>query len=250
MCRNTQPFDTPIVTEHEIDSLSKSDSFTKLFAITQASWLVVQSIARVSVGLPITELELMTMAYVVCAVMMYTLWWSKPFDVEHVTTIMSAVERDDPNWMPKPWSKQPEMYEDPIMAVTVEAQNSKLRPVLYITAMVFSVIHLVAWNWQFPHPVARILWRTFALTATVAALIMFCLFPLLQARFTVPSDPSEDDEKFCLRMILSVTSFVPLLILYIISRMGLLVLVFYSLCSMPAGVYETVDWTTYFPYFS
>jgi hypothetical protein len=39
----------------------------------QSIWLVVQSIARVSVGLPITQLELATIALVFCALIMYAL---------------------------------------------------------------------------------------------------------------------------------------------------------------------------------
>ena len=59
----------------------------KPFACAQSGWLVAQSIARASVGLPITELELATMAFVVCSLIMYILWWHKPFDVEHKTVI-------------------------------------------------------------------------------------------------------------------------------------------------------------------
>ena len=39
-------------------------------------------------------------------------------------------------------------------------------------------------------------------------------------------------------------------IVYIISRLGLIVLVFYCFSSMPASVYKTVDWTNFLPHFS
>jgi hypothetical protein len=36
----------------------------------------------VASGLSITQLELATMAFVACALIMYIFWWHKPFDVE------------------------------------------------------------------------------------------------------------------------------------------------------------------------
>jgi len=36
----------------------------------------------VSTGLKISQLELMTLAFVVCALVMYGFWWDKPFDAE------------------------------------------------------------------------------------------------------------------------------------------------------------------------
>jgi len=56
----------------------------------QSVWLVVQSIARVKVGLPITQLELATIALVFCALIMYALWWNKPFGVEHTVAIYAV----------------------------------------------------------------------------------------------------------------------------------------------------------------
>ena len=76
-----------IPTEKEINDLSKADAFTKAFACIQSGWLIIQIIVRVSVGLPITQLELATMAFVACALTMYLLWWRKPFGVETRTSI-------------------------------------------------------------------------------------------------------------------------------------------------------------------
>jgi len=71
ICRKHPSYRLPIVTEESIEDRSKSDVFTKAFAIIQSTWLIVQSLSRLTAGLPITELELATMAYVLCAVIMY-----------------------------------------------------------------------------------------------------------------------------------------------------------------------------------
>lgn len=68
--------------EQNIQDFSKADAFTKGFACVQSVWLMVQSIARASQGLPITQLELSTIDFVICALIMYLLWWEKPFGVE------------------------------------------------------------------------------------------------------------------------------------------------------------------------
>lgn len=44
-------FEIPYVTRKDIKDRSKADVFTKLFAIVQSSWLIVQSIARAVQGL-------------------------------------------------------------------------------------------------------------------------------------------------------------------------------------------------------
>jgi hypothetical protein len=80
--------DLELPAEEDIDDRSKADLFTKAFASAQCLWLVIQSIARASAELPITQLELATMAFVACALLMYILWWNKPFGVERRVTLI------------------------------------------------------------------------------------------------------------------------------------------------------------------
>src|SRR5580658_10113830 len=83
----------PVITEEDIRDRSKSDAFTKAFAFIQCAWLVTQCITRTAVGLPLTELELMTLAFIVAALVMYGLWWHKPFDVQRATMLVCPHER-------------------------------------------------------------------------------------------------------------------------------------------------------------
>ncbi|KAF9063170.1 hypothetical protein BDP27DRAFT_1232520 [Rhodocollybia butyracea] len=66
------------MTESEIKDRSHSDGFSKLVAVTQTTWLVIQLLARVAQGLPTTELEIMTTAFVFMNVLFYFFWWNKP----------------------------------------------------------------------------------------------------------------------------------------------------------------------------
>ncbi|KZP07721.1 hypothetical protein FIBSPDRAFT_841008, partial [Athelia psychrophila] len=68
-------------TAAEISHRSKGDALSKGVAIAQTLWFVVECIARRAERLPVTSLEVMTLAYMVMSVAMYAAWWDKPFNV-------------------------------------------------------------------------------------------------------------------------------------------------------------------------
>ncbi|KAK3319949.1 hypothetical protein B0T19DRAFT_275307 [Cercophora scortea] len=73
----------PSITREEIWDKSKADVFAKGLAILQGGWIIIQAIARTAQGLPLTPLELFTLAFVVSTAMSYFFWWRKP---QHVGT--------------------------------------------------------------------------------------------------------------------------------------------------------------------
>lgn len=79
--------DLPDMTADEIKDKSKADSFAKFAAIFQGFWLIAQTIARLVQGLPLSQLELFTLAFVVSTAMSYYFWWRKPQNVSTPTTI-------------------------------------------------------------------------------------------------------------------------------------------------------------------
>jgi hypothetical protein len=86
--------DLELPAKEDVQALSHPDAFTKLFACVQSSWLIIQCIVQTAVGLPITQLELATITFVVCALVMYLLWWDKPFNVERRATIAAIIYDD------------------------------------------------------------------------------------------------------------------------------------------------------------
>jgi hypothetical protein len=292
-----------------------------VFACVQSIWLIVQSIARVSAGLPITQLELATMALVFCALLMYTLWWDKPFGVERRVTIhanyadsISATVEALKQLGSKDTAVTRLMKEDPAIAfstkeylmlyfekllrssvdigffeedipkyeelgnliagVLIEAEKDDLsffgkmlRDALknlfgvsctitiprdftifltfYLTATLFSAFHLGAWNWEFPTPTIRTVWRSFALAATGAGPLV-----IMVTLGTVMLDGIVSDFVGRLYGLFAALSVISLGVTYVVARLGLIVLIFYCFCSMPAGVYETVHWTDFLPHFA
>jgi len=74
--------DFPRISKTEIDDKSKGDAISKGVVILQTGWFVVQCIARAAQGLPVTELELITVAFAALNFVIYVLWWEKPLNVQ------------------------------------------------------------------------------------------------------------------------------------------------------------------------
>jgi hypothetical protein len=72
----------PKICKSQIQDKSKADWMTKSIVCVQASWMVAQVAGRLIKGLPVSLLEINTCGHVACAIVLYLLWWSKPFDVQ------------------------------------------------------------------------------------------------------------------------------------------------------------------------
>jgi len=71
------------ITEARINDHSKADGFAKGLALLQTCWFIIQCIAHFSDSkLVLTEIELVTAALAVLSLVMYFLWWNKPFNAE------------------------------------------------------------------------------------------------------------------------------------------------------------------------
>ncbi|KIK51318.1 hypothetical protein GYMLUDRAFT_981701 [Collybiopsis luxurians FD-317 M1] len=87
--------------ECEIKDRSHSDGFGKLIAVGQTAWFVVQLLARKARRLPITELEIMTVAFAAMNVLIYFFWWHKPLGVGRHIRLQehnSVATQVDENW--------------------------------------------------------------------------------------------------------------------------------------------------------
>ena len=71
----------PTVTVEEIKDRSKEDGFSKMIALGQTLWFVVQCITRRAQHLDLTLIELVTLSLATLNGVMYFLWWHKSLDV-------------------------------------------------------------------------------------------------------------------------------------------------------------------------
>jgi hypothetical protein len=274
----------------DIGDKSHSDAVTKIFALVQCTWLIVHSIARAVQGLAISQLELSTMAFIVCAVVMYAFWWDKPFNVErrHVLLrirwdnaerrqVLLRIRWDsvDDYWSAVDKFRLPGLLFHGLGGhiAAFDGRPSETGPydegrgitrlffpdklenlardwhvvALYVTGLLFSAVHLAAWNWHFPSPLIQALWRWSAVTALVLSLfpwytVLFIFQPLKWARkWWRWIDRWEN--------ILTRSSIFIMFIGYTGARLIILSLSFYCFTSMPASTYERVVWTGFIPHF-
>lgn len=67
----------PSVSEAEITDKSKANNVAKALIIIQASWMLLQVTGRLFAALPVTLLEVNTIAHVMCAFLLYNMRWNK-----------------------------------------------------------------------------------------------------------------------------------------------------------------------------
>lgn len=244
-----------IPTADDIADRSKSDAFTKAFALVQSGWLILSSIARVYHGYSITELELATMAFIVCALAMYFFWWNKPFGIEQRLVMVRVT--GDPSPYSRPRYTEYQRIDDLSWKQFVDLmiRNDLMEDgnitenyptlALYLSGMAFSAVHVAAWNWTFPSRLIQILWRTSTVAAFGASFLpLACVFLGICYRWV-----SQDWLESAIAYLFFGIGYGGVGI-YVVARLVILFLTFYCFTAMPASAYEKVDWTGYIPHFS
>ncbi|KAF7987076.1 hypothetical protein HWV62_235 [Athelia sp. TMB] len=176
-------------TSSELANQSKGDALSKGVAILQTLWFVMQCIARRAEGLPLTSLEVMTLAYTVITVAMYAVWWDKPLNVSCAV----RVPKED---VAEAEAAEYGSFWDQIANYVIGGQDEcvDLRRcarvptfwagdrdddytsiadiIALVAAMVFGAVHCIAWSYHFPSPFELQLWRVsaIAIIAVPAAL--------------------------------------------------------------------------------
>ncbi|KAG2354840.1 hypothetical protein BDR07DRAFT_1189119, partial [Suillus spraguei] len=79
--------DMPVITQADIEDRSKGDTLSKGIAILQLAWFVLQLVTRYVQNLPITLLEIDTLAAAALTGIAYGFWWKKPKDVGRPYTV-------------------------------------------------------------------------------------------------------------------------------------------------------------------
>lgn len=231
-------------------------------------------------GLSITELELTTMAFVLCAFLAYIFWWHKPFDAQRSQVLLcqgATIREVDGVLRSEAEPLQSELhrhrtsariedlsYESIVSIIWLnwehvgdtlhtDVLSAGIWPAVafYAASMAVSAIHLAAWNWEFPSPLVQTLWRVFGLIGVTTSALP-CLLLVGPRLVHFVKDLSSDHDGWLLPVLLfflyigtSVAAFC-----YIIARLSLLSLALCCFYSMPASVYEEIGWTAFIPHFS
>jgi hypothetical protein len=254
----------PCTTEGDLKDRGKSDGIAKAIVLLQTSWFVVQCIARGIQHLPLTELEIVTLAYAMMNLFIYIFWWDKPRDVgcpirvyENVTTrdlpvdnwssgfegildrVFSYILGDQDRYVML--SKQRKVPTFWSCMNSPHGQAAVLRVTLWtsILGMAFGAIHFIAWWHGFPSRAESILWRV-----SCVALVVVPLFSAIICGTLEVDGKLVDVITVIAIMLLMLSSW-----LYIVARVATIVIAFTALRSLPSEALLVVDWTTFIPHF-
>ena len=254
-----------VPTEEEINDKGKSDWLAKSLVLLQTSWFVMQCIARAIEYLPVTHLEIVTLAYAAMNFVIYIFWWNKPLNVNRPVRVfrksgpsamqnqvVSRAMRHSRAWE-WTWEEILNVLERIYMFIagdgTVDLSGEDREPrfwgnstyneqtiadlIVLGVGVCFGAIHCISWDFLFPTHTELLMWRVLCVTIT-AVPIYITLGILLGA--------------WLKSMGFAIIFILPAGILYILARTVTLALAFTSLRDLPSGAYKTVHWTTFIPH--
>ena len=259
-------FEFTMPTEKEIKDRGKSNWLAKALVLVQTTWFVMQCIARGIRHLPVTELEIVTLAYATMSFGIYLFWWDKPLNVGcpirvFATTDSQGVKETAEQTVHETltWDKVLQTMlnyitgqqdtDDDMLAPRVptfwsgyptENQIVTAGLITLMVGIIFGAIHCIAWSFEFSSHAELVLWRvsSVGIIATPTYFYVSLLFAVVYGD-NLPGWVVEV-------ILLPLWTFLPLL--YIVARAATVVLAFTSLRALPSAAYETVHWTTFIPH--
>lgn len=258
----------PKLSTADLEDRSKGDIFVKGAAILQISWLVIQIIARASEGLAISLLEITTLAFATCAITTYILLWHKPQDVMTPTYInaTNTLTREQVIGLA---ARSPVstlfVHEFWLHGVAIRAMADSVFPwtrgipirlpwrkdTFYLNPVfigigfggtLFGTIHFIAWNFEFPTPVERILWRMSCCILISVPLLSTAIYfmTIHNARRDSETDTKTNT---LLRPFTTIC-----VLLYSLARLYLMTEVFRSLAYAPPSTFHEINWPSAIPH--
>lgn len=275
----------PYISLSSLKDQSKSDAMVKALAIWQLLWLTTQVLARAATDLPITLLEITVLAFSATSMITYILLWHKPQHVRCPTYIpaLRPLTRADvvglaarapvstmlvhEFWLHGvnvramgdsvfPWPRGVSLYIPKFLktgrgAATATASNwieiDSVFVGMGLGGAVFGAIHFAAWNFAFPTPVERLLWRI-SCGIIVGFPVLMSLIYILYLKWTEEEREAGGGDSWTNRVLRRFGhATVPV---YFLARLYLLVEVFRSLAYSPPEAFQSISWPTMVPHYS
>ncbi|KAL8741501.1 MAG: hypothetical protein Q9190_005900 [Brigantiaea leucoxantha] len=293
----------PTITVQDIQDKSKADGLAKALTCLQAGWFLAQIVGRAIQRLHITTFEIATLSFILYTLLISYQWARKPFDVKYPTIITSDadirhilleagsaasepyqqtpldfIDDQSPSWLT---SVQPYLRfragpkDRPLPRFTndrfPEISTTQDAIFLLLSKLAICGIHLWAWEFSFPTPIERGLWRVACIVLLICAVIFWVceiyqyglryiwwqrmytrLFNIFFSHRPEKDSRTSTEESHRRRKrllpawLLSVMT--PVTLSYIIARMYIIVEVFLSQRSLPPSAFKTVQWSEFIPH--
>lgn len=252
-------------TEDEVKDKSKNGGLLYMLVSFQILWFIVQCIARGVKSMTLTKLEIVTLAYIAMNLWIYLAWWDKPRNVDRPILVPQKTigtlrptdksPEEDADFMAR-WLGRIFGWQDDCICLS----RSKITPMFYsgkptddqmfissgigiLLGNVFAAIHCIAWSFVSPTLTQLVLWRLCSLA--ILGIVLFLLGAFLSAAVNEKALEMLND---CPGRTFFQVLLLGWVLVYMISRMGSLVLAFMELRAPPPGVHQTVYWTNFIPH--
>jgi hypothetical protein len=225
----------PNIHIHDLKERNKNNKFATAITYLQVLYFVVHCLGRLGSKLPISTLEVCTLAFICCAAFIEYFWWHKPLDLRTTTvttlhpekqlSFLSIFPRLRFNASEQDLAESSSFRQFFDRALSKEERGSTIH-VVWI-GCIFNGIHILAWNFSFPSDIERLLWQI----TSVCACVVFA---------------SAWAATFCRPKIARVCA-ITFSILYCICRSYLVLEAFVGLRSVPEALYWSTPWQNALP---
>ena len=229
----------PEITTESIYERSKATFFANVITLIQVLWFVVCTLGRVAQRLPISTLELSTLAFVCCAAVIGFFWWHKPLDLRSSTVIMISPDKERSfvnNFDRLEFSCTEQELAEQINAKSFFSRAHDSEAIRYggvhfvWIGCLFNGIQVAAWNFVFATFVEQVLWRACSIAGCVCVIASYVFLFIPNRTFSLA---------------LNVGLITPI---YTTARLFLIVQVLVGLRSLPKEVYQNVNWSSFLPH--
>lgn len=239
----------PQPSEKDIKDKSKTSALVTLLSVIQILQLIIGLAVRGGKGQEISQLEVMTAAYAICAIAIYLLQWECPKDVG-VPILVPALRRASAEdvlcisqlgragWW---WGGMLRGKSHTISYLWTPGDSQSHNIGTLIGFIIFGSLHSATWNFAFPTAAEREAWLIASLVITVVPVVILMVVALLSRR--VPDNTSNDSDS--LWLFWSLWPMITVSYIFILARLLLIVEAFRSLYFAPPGVYKDTDFSSF-----
>jgi hypothetical protein len=219
---------------------------------------------------PLTVLEVHTLVHVICALLMYVLWFRKPTDVYPSTVVVAGdgTREIDTYFKRAPFKRWGERMRNFDQIIDRDrGMNWLLWPGLGALCGAYGIFHLWAWSFEFPSDTEQLIWRVCCILTISGAVLninsiwLYNDFVLLSLALDMDAESDDRVTKpshgtVFRRMLVDSHFFKKIRIifaiiftaLFLLARLFIIVESFISIRKVPAGVYATIRWVDMIPH--
>lgn len=189
-----------VLRKDDIQDKSKADWLLKSLAVLQVTWIIINVIVRYVTGLPVSQIELATVAFAIMAVLIYLANWWKPKDISQPTIlklsefsgkhlnvrerkqsftqrILSPAKAIDKAERGVPEPNEIERVANDVL--WLEGDTPLLFYLMAGSSFIFGALHCLGWNFEFPTRIELICWRVASLASAILPIITLAVSTIL-----------------------------------------------------------------------